>query len=72
MRLVKLKMKEKYVVIKQLVSRNGNKNRATMKLGISKRQINLAMSDEQINNIVNHEISIEASHPIGKKNKYFG
>ena len=42
MKEVKLRMKEqeKYDVIKELVDHNGNKNRAAMKLGISKRQIN--------------------------------
>ena len=30
------------------------------------------MSDEQINNIVNHEIALEDSHPRGEKPKYFG
>ena len=42
MRKVELRMneKEKYDVIKELVDHNGNKNRAAMKLGISKKQIN--------------------------------
>ena len=41
MRKVELRMneKEKYEVIKELVDHNGNKNRASKKLGISKRQI---------------------------------
>ena len=41
MRKVELRMKEKekYDVIKDLVDHNGNKNRASKKLGISKRQI---------------------------------
>ena len=41
MRKVVLKMKEqeKYEVIKELVEHNGNKNRASEKLGISRRQI---------------------------------
>ena len=41
MRKVKLRMKEKekYEVIKELVDHNGNKNRASQKLGISRRQI---------------------------------
>lgn len=30
------------------------------------------MSDEQINNIINHEIALEDSHPRGEKPKYFG
>jgi transposase len=41
MKEVKLRMneKEKYEVIKELVDQKGNKNRAAMKLGISRRQI---------------------------------
>ena len=41
MRKVELRMKEqeKYEVIKELVDHNGNKNRASKKLGISRRQI---------------------------------
>ncbi len=42
MRKVELRMKEqeKYEVIKELVDHNGNKNRASKKLGISVRQVN--------------------------------
>ena len=42
MRKVELRMneQEKYEVIKELVDHNGNKNRASKKLGISRRQIN--------------------------------
>ena len=42
MRKVELRMNEleKYEVIKELVAHNGNKNRASKKLGISIRQIN--------------------------------
>lgn len=41
MRKVELKMneKEKYEVIKELVDHNGNKNRVSKKLGISRRQV---------------------------------
>ena len=39
---------------------------------LSEKKINLAMSDEQINTIVNHELSLEDSHPRGEKPKYFG
>ena len=41
MKEVKLRMneQEKYEVIKELVDHNGNKNRASNKLGISRRQI---------------------------------
>ena len=42
MRKVELRMNEqiKYETIKELVDHNGNKNRASIKLGISVRQIN--------------------------------
>lgn len=42
MRKVNLRMKEqnKYEIIKELVDHNGNKNAATVKLGISIRQVN--------------------------------
>ena len=33
--------KEKYEVIKELIDHNGNKNRVSKKLGISRRQIDL-------------------------------
>ena len=36
------------------------------------KKINLAMSEEQINEIVNHEIALEDSHPRLEKPKYFG
>ena len=39
---------------------------------LKEKKINLAMSDEQIETIVNHEISLEDSHPRGEKPKYFG
>ncbi len=39
---------------------------------INEKKINLAMSEEQINSIINHEISLEDSHPRGEKPKYFG
>ncbi len=41
MRKVELRMKEKekYDVIKELVDHNGNKNRACKKLGLSRRQV---------------------------------
>ena len=41
MRKVELRMKEKekYEIIKELVDHNGNKNRAAKKLGISRRQV---------------------------------
>ena len=39
---------------------------------LKEKKINLAMSDEQIESIVNHELSLEDSHPRGEKPKYFG
>jgi len=39
---------------------------------LKEKKINLAMSDEQINEIVNHEIALEDSHPRQEKPKYFG
>ncbi len=47
------------------------RNFAKQKL-LNQKKINLAMSDEQIENIVNHEITLEDSHPRQKKPKYFG
>ena len=39
---------------------------------LKEKEINLAMSDEQINEIINHEITLEDSHPRQEKPKYFG
>ena len=39
---------------------------------LNEKKINLAMSEEQINEIVNHEIALEDSHPRQEKPKYFG
>ena len=39
---------------------------------LEQKKINNAMSDEQINSIVNHEIALEDSHPRQEKPKYFG
>jgi transposase len=39
---------------------------------LNEKKINLAMSDEQIDTIINHEIKLEDSHPRGEKPKYFG
>lgn len=36
------------------------------------KKINLAMSEQQIETIINHEIALEDSHPRGEKPKYFG
>ena len=39
---------------------------------IKEKKINLAMTDEKINSIVNHEMDLQDSHPRGEKPKYFG
>lgn len=39
---------------------------------LKEKKINLAMSDEQLESIVNHEVELEDSHPRGEKPKYFG
>ena len=39
---------------------------------LEEKKINLAMSEEQINTIISHEIALEDSHPRGEKPKYFG
>ena len=39
---------------------------------LKEKKINLSMNKEQINTIINHEISLEDSHPRNEKPKYFG
>lgn len=39
---------------------------------LEEKKINLNISEEQINTIVNHEVALEDSHPICEKPKYFG
>lgn len=39
---------------------------------LEEKKINLTVSDEQIETIINHEIALEDSHPRGEKPKYFG
>ena len=39
---------------------------------LQEKKINLAMSEEQITEIVNHEVALEDSHPRIEKPKYFG
>lgn len=39
---------------------------------LKEKKINLVMSEEQIDIIINHEIALEDSHPRGEKPKYFG
>ena len=39
---------------------------------LNEKKFNLAMSDEQIEKVVNHEIALENAHPRQEKPKYFG
>lgn len=39
---------------------------------LKEKKINFAMSNEQIENIITHEIQLEDSHPRGEKPKFFG
>jgi len=39
---------------------------------MEEKKINLAMTNEQIETIISHEIALEDSHPRGEKPKYFG
>ena len=50
-------MKNKKEIIKQQI--------------LKEKKIDLAMSDEQINNIISYEIVLENSRPRGEKTKYF-
>ena len=38
--ILRMKEQEKYEIIKELVEHNGNKKRATLRLGLSIRQVN--------------------------------
>ena len=53
-------------------ARKKTKQEYAKKKLLQEKKINLAMSDEQIEHIVNHEIALEDSHPRGEKPKYFG
>ena len=53
-------------------ARKKTKRQFKKKQLLEEKRINIAMSDEQIDYIVNHEIALEDSHPRGEKPKYFG
>ena len=53
-------------------ARKKTKRMVKKKQLLEEKKINLAMSDEQIDYIVNHEIALEDSHPRSEKPKYFG
>lgn len=53
-------------------ARRKTKRDAAKERLLKEKKINLAMSDEQIDKIINHEIALEDSHPRSEKPKYFG
>lgn len=53
-------------------ARKKTKRKFTKQLLLNERKINLAMSEEQIDIIISHEMALEDSHPRGEKPKYFG
>ena len=53
-------------------ARKKTKREYTKQKLLKEKKINCAMSEEQINTIVNHEVALEDSHPRGEKPKYFG
>ncbi len=53
-------------------ARKKTKREFTKQKLIKEKKINIAMSNEQIDTIVSHEIALDSSHPRGEKPKYFG
>lgn len=53
-------------------ARKKTKRDAAKQRLLREKKINLAMSDEQIESIISHEVTLEDSHPRGEKPKYFG
>ena len=53
-------------------ARKKTKRNFTKQKLLKEKKINLAMSDEQINTIIDHEIALENSHHRCEKPKYFG
>lgn len=53
-------------------ARRKTKRELVKKKLFEEKIINLTMNDEKIENIVNHEVALEDSHPRGNKPKYFG
>lgn len=53
-------------------ARKKTKREFAKKKLFEEKKINIAMDDEQIKTIVNHEMALEDSHPRGEKPKYFG
>lgn len=53
-------------------ARKKTKREFAKKKLFEEKKINIAIDDEQIKTIVNHEMALEDSHPRGEKPKYFG
>ena len=53
-------------------ARKKTKRNAAKARLLKEKKITLAMSDEQIDTIINHEVALEDSHPRGEKPKFFG
>ena len=53
-------------------ARKKTKRQFTKQKLLQEKKINLTMSEEQITDIVNHEVALEDSHPRLEKPKYFG
>lgn len=53
-------------------ARKKTKREYAKKKLLEQKKINLAMSDEQVKTVIDHEIALEDSHPRGEKPKYFG
>ena len=53
-------------------ARKQTKREYAKKKLLQEKKINLAMSHEQMETIIDHEVSLEDSHPRGEKPKYFG
>ena len=53
-------------------ARKKTKRNYAKKRLLEEKKINLAMGEEAVNTIVDHEIALEDAHPRGEKPKYFG
>ena len=61
----------KEAILSPLANKRTKRNFIKQKL-LKEKKINLVMNDEEIENIISHEMQLEDSHPRGEKPKYFG
>ena len=61
----------KEAILSPLANKRTKRNFIKQKL-LKEKKINLVMNDEEIENIISHEMQLENSHPRGEKPKYFG